>query len=444
MKILISDHFTLKKLIKFVAPSIIMMIFTSVYCVVDGFFVSNYAGKIQFAAVNLIMPFMMLPGAFGFMIGTGGNAIVSKTLGEGNKKKANEIFSMLVYVLMAVGIIVTVLCQIFLKKVIILLGADAQMQPYCEMYGRIILTTLTFFMMQNTFQSLLLTAGKPHLALVVTVAAGVTNMVLDFLFVGVFKWGVQGAATATAISEVIGGLLPLIYFITNNSSNLRLTSKCKFDGKALLKTCTNGSSELMTNVSMSLVNMLYNYQLLKFFGANGVAAYGSIMYVNFVFVSAFIGYSIGTAPIIGYNYGSKNDAEMKNIFKKSMGAITLFSLVLTGASLFLAAPISKIYVGYDGELFNLTVYAFRMFSTSYLIIGFNIFGSAFFTALNNGAISAAISFLRTLLFQILAIFVLPAVFGKNAIWLSITVAEAATLMITVAFLITNRKKYRYA
>lgn len=443
MKILISDHFTLKKLIRFVTPSIIMMIFTSIYGVVDGFFVSNYAGKIQFAAVNLIMPFMMLPGAVGFMIGTGGNAIISKNLGEGNKKKANEIFSMLICVLVAFGIIVTVLCQIFLKKVIILLGADAQMQPYCELYARIILTTITFFMLQNTFQSLLLTAGKPNFALVVTVSAGVTNMVLDFLFVGVFKWGVQGAAAATAMSEVIGGIVPLVYFISRNSSNLRLTAKFKFDGKALLKTCTNGASELMTNVSMSLVNMLYNYQLLKFFGANGVAAYGAIMYVNFVFVAAFIGYSIGTAPIIGYNYGAKNDTEMKNIFKKSMGAIVLFSVVLTGASMVLAAPISKIYVGYDAELFNLTVYAFRLFSTSYLIIGFNIFGSAFFTALNNGGVSAAISFLRTLLFQILAIFILPAIFGKNAIWLSITVAEAATLIVTAVFLATNRKKYHY-
>lgn len=443
MKIQISEHFTTKKLFKFVIPSVMMMVFTSIYGVVDGFFVSNYAGKTQFAAVNLIMPFLMMLGVFGFMVGAGGNAIIAKNLGEGNRKKANEVFSMLIYFVIAVGIIITVVGQLVLEKVAFALGARDQMLEYCVEYGRIVLLSVTFFMLQNTFQNLLITADKPHIGLAVTVTAGVSNMLLDFIFVGVLKLGVTGAAAATAICETLGGLIPLLYFCFKNSSSLRL-GKAVFDGKALAKTCTNGSSELMTNVSMSLVNMLYNLQLLKFYGEDGVAAYGVIMYVNFVFIATFIGYSIGVAPIVSYNYGSQNTNEMKNIFKKSCYIMGGLSLILTAASILVAPALAKFYVGYDEQLYNLTVVAFRLFATSYLVASFNIFGSAFFTALNNGLISATISFLRTLLFQIICVFVLPLIFGKNAIWLSITVAELLTFAVTVTLLVVQNKNYYYA
>lgn len=443
MKIQISEHFTTKKLFKFVIPSVMMMVFTSIYGVVDGFFVSNYAGKTQFAAVNLIMPFLMVLGVFGFMVGAGGNAIIAKNLGEGNRKKANEIFSMLIYFVIAAGILTTLVGQLVLEKVAFALGARGQMLEYCVEYGRIVLLSVTFFMLQNTFQNLLITAGKPHIGLAVTVTAGVSNMLLDFIFVGVLKLGVTGAAAATAICETLGGLIPLIYFCFKNSSSLRL-GKAVFDGKALAKTCTNGSSELMTNVSMSLVNMLYNLQLLKFYGEDGVAAYGVIMYVNFVFIATFIGYSIGVAPIVSYNYGSQNTNEMKNIFKKSCYIMGGLSLILTAISILVAPALAKFYVGYDEQLYNLTVVAFRLFATSYLVASFNIFGSAFFTALNNGLISAAISFLRTLLFQVICVFVLPLIFGKNAIWLSITVAELLTFAVTVTLLIVQNKNYYYA
>ncbi len=442
MKIQISEHFTFNKLIKFTVSSIVMMIFTSIYSVVDGFFVSNFTGKIQFAAVNLVMPYLMLLGVFGFMLGTGGNAIVAKTQGEGKREKANEIFSMLVTLAITIGLTFTILGEISMPWIVKKLGATEEMFDYCVLYGRIICISVMPFTLQLLFQSFLPTAGKPHIGLAVTVIAGVTNMVLDFIFVGLFKWGIVGAAAATVMGECIGGLFPLFYFLRKNSSTLRLC-KFNFDFKIILKTCTNGSSELMTNVSTSLVNMLYNAQLMKFYGEDGVAAYGTIMYVNFVFVAAFIGYSIGVSPIVGYNYGSNNHKELQNIFKKSMGIIFTFSTAITVASVLLAGVVANIYVGYDEGLYNLTVKAFRIFSTSYLIIGYNVYGSAFFTALNNGLISALISFLRTLLFQSVCIFLLPVIFGNGAIWLSITVAELLTLIVTITMIITQNKKYHY-
>ncbi len=442
MQIQLSDHFNTKRLARFVLPSIIMMVFTSVYGVVDGFFVSNYAGKTPFAAVNLIMPFIMLISTLGFMIGTGGSALVSKTFGEGDKRRANELFSMLVYTVMLLGITVAILGEIFIRRVSILLGADEAMLEYCVLYGRITLLSLPFFMLQNVFQSFLVTAKKPNLGLAITVGAGVTNMVLDFIFVGVLKWGVAGAAGATAASEVIGGAIPLAYFFSQNGSTLRL-GHARFDGRALLKTCTNGASELMTNVSMSLVNILYNFQLIKYFGENGVAAYGVLMYVSFIFVSIFIGYSIGVAPIIGYNYGARNDSELQNVFRKSMLFIGFSGLVLFALAEGLSLPLAHIFTGYDDGLYQLTLQAFRLFSFCYLVKGFNIFGSAFFTALNNGAVSAAISFLRTFLFQAAAIMLLPLLFGMNAIWLSLTCAEGITLIITILFMITKNKNYHY-
>ena len=442
MSIKLSEHFTTKKLFRFVLPSIVMMVFTSVYGVVDGFFVSNYAGKTPFAAVNLIMPFIMLIGTVGFMFGTGGSALVSKTLGEGDKKRANELFSMLVYTSFGLSLLLCIIAQLSLEKVSVLLGADDDMLVYCVKYGRISLLSMPFFTLQNVFQSFFVTAEKPRHGLAVTVMAGVTNMVLDYLLVGVLKLGVEGAAAATAVSEFLGGGLPIIYFCVSKTALIKL-GKARFDMKALLKTCTNGASELMTNISMSLVNMVYNYQLIRFLGENGIAAYGVLMYVNFIFISIYIGYSIGVAPIIGYSFGAQNHGELKNIFKKSGLFIAGSGIALTGAAMLLSGTLANLFTGYDAELCHLTKHAFILFATSYLFAGFNIFGSAFFTALNNGAVSAAISFLRTLLFQITAVLLLPMLFGVDAIWLSMTVAELCTLIVTAIFTITKRKQYHY-
>lgn len=419
-----------------------MMIFTSIYSVVDGFFVSNFVGKTPFAAVNFIMPFLMILGAFGFMFGTGGSALISKTMGEGDKERAQQLFSLFIYVSVGCGVVIAAAGIIFIRPVAALLGADGTMLEDCVRYGRIILIALPAYMLQFEFQSFFVAAEKPHLGLVVTIAAGVTNMTLDALLVAVFSLGLVGAAAATAISQCVGGIIPLIYFLCPNSSILRLT-RTKFDGRALFKACTNGASELMSNISMSIVGMLYNMQLIKYAGENGVAAYGVLMYVNFIFLAAFIGYSVGTAPIIGYNYGSGNHSELKNLLKKSLCLIGIFSVAMVVAAEGLAHPLASMFVGYDLELFKMTLRGFMIYSFSFLFSGIAIFGSYFFTALNDGLISALISFLRTLVFQVAAVLVFPLIWGIDGIWVSIVAAELMAVSVTVMFLLMKRKKYHY-
>lgn len=442
MNIKLSDHFSYAKLIKFTIPSIFMMIFTSIYGVVDGYFVSNFVGKTPFAAVNLIMPFLMMLGTVGFMIGTGGSALVSKTYGEGDKEKAIKLFSLFVYTSIIIGVTFTVVAFIFLKPIAIFLGAEGEMLEQCLLYGRISLISMPAFILQLEFQSFFVTAEKPQLGLFVTVAAGVTNMVLDFLFIAVFNWGIVGAATATATSEFTAAIFAIVYFSRKNSSILRFT-KTSVDFKALLKACTNGSSELMSNLSMSLVNMLYNLQLMKYVGEDGIAAYGVLMYVNLVFLAAFIGYSIGTAPVISYHYGAENHNELKNLLKKSYVIIGGFSFSMFLAAKILSSPLAKLFTGYDLELYNLTLKAFSIFAFSFLFAGIAIFGSSFFTALNNGLVSALISFLRTLVFQTAAILLLPLIFDVDGIWMSIVIAELMAFIVTFIFIFAKKKQYKY-
>ena len=444
MKIQLSEHFTYNKLLRFVFPSIVMMIFTSIYSVVDGLFVSNFVGKTALASINLILPFLMGLSALGFMIGTGGSAIVAKTLGEGDPKRANAYFSMLVYVTAIGGILLALLGMLLVPSVASLLGAEGELLSNCILYGRINFISLPAFMLQNVFQSFFVTAEKPKLGLAVIITAGVTNMILDLLFVGILGFGLAGAAVATVCGEMIGGLFPVFYFSRKNSSLLRL-GKTQFNGRILMQTCVNGSSELMTNLSSSIVNSLYNIQLMKFAGENGVAAYAAIMYVNFIFIAIFLGYSIGSAPIISYHYGAGNHGELKNLYKKSLQLVGSWGIVLFVLAQLLATPLAKLFVGYDSTLLAMTQIGFRIYSLVYLINGFNIFGSSFFTALNNGVVSAVISFLRTLVFQIGAVLILPVVFGGiNGIWSSVTVAELLTLCITITFFVLQRRKYHYA
>ena len=442
MKISLSDHFTYRKLLKFVAPSAVMMLFTSIYGVVDGLFVSNYVGKVPFAAINLVMPFIMILGGIGFMIGTGGSALVSKTLGEGDRKKANRYFTMMIYLSLICGAAASVIGFVFIRPISYLLGATDAMIGDCVEYGRMIFLFTTAFMMQNVFQSFLVTAEKPRLGLLATVGAGVTNMALDAWFIVGLGWGVKGAALATGISQTVGGILPLIYFLRPNSSLLKIT-RTKLEGRPVFLAVTNGSSELMSNISASVVSMIYNFQLMKFAGEDGVAAYGVLMYVQFVFIALFIGYAIGSAPIIGYHYGAINHSELKNMLKKSIIIMSISGVIMTLLAQALALPIAKVFVGYDEGLFDMTVHAFRVFSFSFILAGINIFASSFFTALNNGAVSAAISFLRTLIFQSTAVIVLPMIWELDGIWLSITVAEVFALIISVTFLAAKRKKYNY-
>lgn len=444
MRIQLSDHFSYRKLIKFTFPSIAMMIFTSIYGVVDGFFVSNFAGKTPFAAVNLIMPFLMIVATVGFMFGTGGTAIVAKKFGEGDKEKANEYFSLFVYVAAGIGILLAVLGILWIRPIASLLGAEGALLENCVVYARIILAALPFYILQLLFQSFFVTAEKPHLGLIATIAAGVTNMILDAVLVILLpeEWKLAGAAIATAASQVVGGGFPLFYFLRKNSSLLRLR-KARMDGKAIFKTCTNGSSEFMSNVSMSLVGMLYNIQLLAYAGENGVAAYGVMMYVSFIFAAAFIGYSIGTAPIIGYHDGAQNHTELKGLLRKSLILIGLFGAGMIVLAELLAVPLAKIFVGYDAELMELTVAGFRIFALSFAFMGFAIFASGFFTALNDGVTSAIISFLRTLVFQSAAVLLLPKLLGINGVWISIVVAEFMAVILGTVFLIVKRKRFHY-
>lgn len=438
----LSDNFNYGKLLRFTFPSIIMLVFSSVYGVVDGYFVSNYAGKTSFAAVNFIMPVLMILGCIGFMFGTGGGALIAKTLGEKNDKKANEIFTMIVAVSVGVGVFLTVLGIALMPLISLLLGADGKMLDDSVLYGRIVTIGLPFYILQYEFQCLFATAGKPKLGLYVTAAAGVTNMVLDYLLVAVFPLGIIGAAAATAFSQFVGGVIPLIYFLRENSSLLRFT-KFKFDGRALFKTCTNGSSEFLSNIAMSVVSMLYNRQLMRYAGEDGVSAYGVLMYVGMIFMAVFVGYSVGVAPIVGYNYGAQNKEQLKNILRKSTVVIFVTAVVMFAASEFLSAPLSRIYVGYDQNLLEITVDAFKIFSFAFLFSGFAIFGSSFFTALNDGLTSALISFFRTLVFQAASVLIFPLIWDLDGIWISIVAADVMAVALTLVFVFAKRKKYGY-
>lgn len=441
-KIKLSDHFTVGRLFRFVLPSIAMMVFVSIYGVVDGFFVSNFAGKTSFAAINLIMPFVMILGGVGFMVGTGGTALVSQKLGEGDKKTANRYFTMMVMLTVILGVILTALGLIFTENVALFFGATPEMLGDCVLYGRAVISFIPFFMLQNVFQSFFIAAEKPKLGLLSTVLAGCTNIVLDAVFVGAMGFGVVGAAVATGISECVGGLFPLIYFLRPNSSVLRLT-RTKLEIRPLLRACANGSSELMTNISSSVVSIVYNFQLMKYIGENGVSTYGVMMYVQFIFIAIYVGYSIGCAPVIGYNYGAQNLYELKNMLKKSLSFMAVAGVTLVALSAVLANPLAKIFVGYDAELYEQTRHAFRIFSLCFLLAGFNIFTSSFFTALGNGAISAAVSFMRTLIFQISSVLILPLIFDIDGIWMANVVAEFFAFLLSMMFLIVKRKKYGY-
>lgn len=442
MEIRLSDHFTYKRLLRFTVSPIVMMVFTSIYGVVDGLFVSNVVGKTPFAAINLVMPFVMLTGGIGFMVGAGGTALVSKNLGEGKTETANRYFTMLVLFDLLLGLAVTAIGVAVMRPVAVLFKATPEMMSDCVTYGRIMIAFTPAFMLQTLFHSFCVAAERPNLGLIATVAAGCTNMALDALFIAGFRWGVVGAALATGLAECVGAAIPLVYFLRKNRSPLRFV-KTRLEFRPILHACWNGSSELLSNISSSVVGMAYNWQLMRFAGENGVAAYGVLMYVNFIFIAMFIGFSVGSAPIIGFHYGAKNHAELKNMLKKSAVILLTAGVLMTVTAELISPLLAKIFVGYDKALFDMTVNAFRIFSVSFLLAGLNIFISSFFTALNNGAVSAAISFMRTLVFQLASVMLLPLVFGLNGIWYAIVAAELFALLTGLSFLAANKKKYGY-
>ncbi len=442
MNIQLSDHFNYKKLLRFALPSIIMMVVGSLYSVVDGLFVSNFVGKTPFASINLIMPFLMISGSVGFMLGTGGSALVAKTLGEGDKEKANSIFSLLIYSLIVISVIIAALGLYFVRDISVLLGAEGAMIDNCVRYGSILIPMLPVYALQYAFQSLLVTAERPNFGLYVTIGAGVTNIVLDALFIIVLHWGLEGAAYATAVSEAVGGLVPLFYFIFSKDAKLRLGRTC-FDGHALLQASTNGMSEFMSNISMSVVALCYNFQLMRYAGEDGVAAYGVIQYITYVFFTIFIGYSMGTAPIVSYHYGAGDTDELHNLFSRGLRVIGVSGIILCTAAELSAGALSGVFVGYDAELHKFTTEAFMIYSVSFLLAGFNIWASSFFTALNNGIVSAVISVARTLVCETGAVIILPLLLGINGIWLAASLAEIMALTVSASLLVHYRAKYKY-
>ena len=444
MKIRLSDSFSYARLIRFTLPSIAMMIFTSIYSVVDGFFVSNFAGKTPFAAVNLIRPVLQILGTVGFMFGTGGTALISNTFGAGDKERANRYFSLIVYVAFGLGLVLAILGFVFIRPIAALFGAEGELLDNCVLYARIIICALPFYVLQMMFQSFSVAAEKPQLGLLVTVSAGLTNIILDAVLVVLLsgEYKLAGAAIATALAQMVGGIIPLFYFFRENNSILRL-GKTRFESKPIYKACTNGSSEFMSNVSMNLVGILYNLQLMKYAGEDGVAAYGVMMYVSMIFSAAFLGYTIGVAPVIGFHYGAQNYVELKGLLRKSLVMISVFGVAMVGTAELLAAPISKAFVGYDVGLLKLTISGFRIFALCFAFLGFGIFVSGFFTALNDGLTSALIAFLRTLVFQSAAILILPMIWGFNGVWVSVVVAEFMSLVLGSVFLLLKKNKYRY-
>lgn len=443
MRIQLSDHFSYGRLLRFVISPILMMICTSLYGIVDGFFVSNYVGKTSFAAVNLVMPVCMAFGTIGIMIGTGGSAVVSKTLGEGKQVEANQYFSMLVYFSIGLSLTLSVMGFLFARPISIALGASGKLLEDSVLYSRCLILALTPFVLQNVFQNFFVTAEKPGLSLRMSIVAGLTNMILDYIFIAVFHWGLAGAAIATGFGQVVGGIFPLVYFARKNDSLLRLT-QANLQIQVILKTFGNGASEMVTNLSMSVVSILYNFQLMKLAGENGIAAYGIIMYVNFVFMAIYLGYAIGSSPVVGYHYGAGNHKELKNLLCKSLVLMGGAGILLTMLAELLTVPLVAIFANYDVELFTMTCHGFRLYAIAFVTMGINVFGSAFFTALGNGVVSAAISFLRTFLFQIAMVMILPIFLGIDGIWLAIGAAEFLALTVTAGFFVTKRKKYHYA
>lgn len=443
MNIHLSDHFNYKDLIRFTLPSVVMMVLTSVYGVVDGLFVSNFVGKTAFASINLIMPFLMVLGGVGAMLGVGGSALVAKTLGMGEKDKANRYFTMMIYLMGIVGAVFSVIGMVFIEPVSYFFGATENMIDDCVIYGRAVLIFNAPYLMQYSFQSFLVVAERPKLGLVVTVAAGVTNMVLDALFIVVFKWGIVGAALATGLSQTVGGIVPLIWFMSKRNNSQLHFKRTNFEIKPIVKACTNGVSEMLSSVSGSITGVLYNRQLIKYAGEDGVAAYGVAMYAAFLFIAVFIGFSSGSAPIISYNYGAQNQKELKNVMTKSIKIIVFLNVFLTTFAVALAYPISYVFVGYNQSLLTLTTRAFVICAIPFLLLGFNIYTSGFFTALNDGGVSAIISSLRSLVFPTISIIVMPMLFGLDGVWFSLLAGEILSFAVSLSYIFAKRKKYNY-
>lgn len=442
MAIQLSDHFSYGRLLRFTGPTMGTMVFLSIYVMVDGLFVSNFVGKTSLAAVNLIWPFITLFGVLGMMIGSGGSALVGKLIGQRKTARANQVFSMLIWVDLVAGLVFGTIAFIGVPFIAQMLGANGELLQEATVYGRIVAVSIPFTMLQDAFQSFLVVAERPKMGFVVIASAGVANIALDALFIIVFGWGIAGAAIATLIGEVSGGVVPLIYFLCNKTSLLQLR-RARPVGHVLRATCFNGLSEFISNISMSLVGLLYNYQLMIYIGSDGVAAFGVTMDVSFVFMAIFLGYCIGSSPLVSFNYGARNKRELSNLFRKSIIILIAMGIAMTVLAELIAPLFARLFVGYDAELMELTVYGLSLYKWAFLVMGINLFGSAFFTALNNGLVSGLLSGTRTLVFECAAVMLLPMFFGTNGIWAAMPVAEFISLALVVFSLVYLHRFYGY-
>ncbi len=443
MRIQLSDHFSYGKLIRFTLPSITMMIVTSIYSVVDGYFISNFVGKTAFASVNLIIPYLQILGGVGAMLGIGGSALTAKTLGEGDIPRARRYFTMMVYLMIAAGVLFGAIGAIFLRPMAYVFGATDDMIGDIMVYGNTCMVFIVAFVVQYGVQSFLIVAEQPKLGLYATLLAGFTNMLLDFLFTAVFKWGVFGAALATGLSQTVGAGMPLLWFLSRSNNSALHFTRTRIELGAILKASANGSSEMMSSVSASITGILYNLQLMKYAGEDGVAAYGVVMYAAFIFLGIFVGYSTGSAPVMGYHYGAQNHAEIKNVLKKSLTLLAASAVVLTALAMLFARTLSKLFIGYDANLLEMTTHAFTICSIPFLFMWFNIYTSSFFTALNDGAVSAAISFMRALVLPVICILALPAIWQLDGVWYSMVASELLGVFVSLWFMLRKRKKYHY-
>lgn len=442
----LSDKFNYSRLLRFALPSIVMVLISSVYGVVDGVIVSNYTDVEHFAALNLILPYITLLGAAGLMLGTGGSALVGKILGEGKSIRANGIFSLLTYTTIAIGLFLGLFGYITSDAVANILGADETMQHLSFEYSGIIFLFLPCYVLQLYFQSLLTTAERPSLALQITLLAGITNIALDILFVIYLKQGLRGAAYATGVSQTFGGLLPLLYFILNRKKsdiNIKL-GVALWDLKAICKSCVNGLSEWLMSVSLAIVSFLYYYLLLTGDrGEMGVDTYGVLLYFSYIFIAVSVGFSRGIAPVISYHYGASDRHELHSLLMKGLLIVLVLNLVSGITAQVLSAPLANIFVGHDKGLYEYTVVAFRIYSIHFFVTGFNIYISSFFTALNNGKYSGWISVLRTICFESISILTIWMLFGVDKIWWGVTIAEFLTMVIAFSFLFLKRNFYGY-
>lgn len=437
----IAQKFNVFTLLKFAFPTMVMMVFMSLYTIVDGIFVSRLVGSNALSAVNIVYPVISLLIACGIMLSTGGSAIVARQMGEKREQEARENFSMLAVVSVLTGIVILVLGLMFLEPICRILGGTPVLLEDCKIYLGVLLGFGPLTMLQMLFQTFFVTAGKPGLGLGLTLTGGVVNMVLDYVFMGPMQMGVLGAALATGLGQAIMAVAGVVYFL-KVKGNLYFV-KPVFRGNILLQSCGNGSSEMVSNLSTAVVTFLFNITMLKLAGEDGVAAITIVLYGQFLFTALYLGFSMGVAPVVSFNYGNQNHAQLKRIYKICIGFILGSSVFILGIALLFSEPIVGIFTGEENHTYELAVEGFFQFSFNYLFAGINIFASALFTSLSNGKISAIISFCRTFVFITVSIVLLPRVMGITGVWLSVPLAELVTLFISITYLKGQKEVYHY-